>query len=169
MWADRIWPFSAFNRIERKIDTMTSKAEQLKTALDAIGGHLTGIKSGVDAIQANLQAAVDGGNADPMLDAALSEANDLAEKTAAMEAALAPHATIPQAPSPTPASASARDDSEEQSPIAPENTEDAPRRDLTPSGAAANEPAVLDQGAATAGPAATTDQAKDPDAAAAAT
>jgi hypothetical protein len=103
MWADRIWPFSAIRRIEGKIDAMTSKAEQIKDALDLIAGHVASIKTSTDALQANLQAAVDAGNADPMLDAALQEADDLAEKTEAMVTALAPHVTVPATPSPAPA------------------------------------------------------------------
>jgi len=107
MWVQRIWPFSVLHRIERKVDHMSSQGEKLKAALDSIAGHVTGIKSGVESMQANLKAALDSAAAnnqktDPLLDAALSEANDLNEKLGALESALTPHTDVPQAPSPAP-------------------------------------------------------------------
>src|SRR5205085_7336724 len=99
----RTWPFSYFMRLERKIDAMSSKAEQLKAALDSIAGHFSGLKSGIESIQANLAAAAQASKEDPMIDAALSEANDLATKFGALEEAIAPHAEIPTTESPAPA------------------------------------------------------------------
>lgn len=99
----RIWPFSVLYRIERKVDAMSSKAEQLKAALDAIASHFAGLKSGIESIQANLAAAQEASKEDPMIDAALTEATDLAAKFGALEEAIRPHAEIPQTESPKPA------------------------------------------------------------------
>lgn len=133
MWVLRnIWPFSVLHRIERKVDHMSATTEKLKAALDSIAGHITGVKSGIESLQANLKAALDAAAAnnqqsDPLLDAALSEANDLNAKLAAMEDALAPHTDVPQAPSPAPA---------ETLPA------DAPAETPAPSGAPATDPSA---------------------------
>jgi hypothetical protein len=125
MWVKHLWPFSILYRIERKVDHMSSRAEQIKLALDALGGHLAGIKSGVDSIIANMQAVKAQHDADgrdsALLDAALSEANDLAKKFGGLEEALAANgSSVPaqpqfdppppaeeQAPAPAPAPAPA--------------------------------------------------------------
>jgi len=101
MWVEKIWPFSVFHRIERKIDIMTTKGEQMKAVLDSLAGHFSGLKSGIESLQANLAAAIEAGK-DPLLDAALAEANDLNEKAGAMEAALKPVVDIPQTANPNP-------------------------------------------------------------------
>lgn len=100
---NRVWPFSVLHRIERKIDHMASQAEQLKAALDQIAGHYSGLKAGIESIQANLAAAQQAAKDDPMVSAALQEANDLNAKFAGLEDALKPHVDIPQTEPPAPA------------------------------------------------------------------
>lgn len=139
MWVQRIWPFSVLHRIERKVDHMSSQAEQLKAALDSIAGHVSGLKSGFESMQANLKAATDAAAAnnqksDPMLEAALSEANDLNAKLGAMEDALKPHVDVPQTESPHPA---------ETLPA------DAPADTAAPTGAPAGDPPAGDPPAET--------------------
>lgn len=108
MWGRSFWPvLRSLYRIERKVDHMSAQSEKLKQVLDAIAGHVTGLKSGIDAMQANLAAALKAAadnnqKSDPLLDAALSEATDLSDKLAAMEEALKPHVEVPQPVNPNP-------------------------------------------------------------------
>lgn len=103
-WLDRIWPFSVLNRIEGKIDVMTKTSEDLKRALDHIGAAFAGIQASIASISANLAACSHAAEPDPLLQAAIDEAQDLDKKMTAFAASLqSDHGiTVPVTDSPHP-------------------------------------------------------------------
>lgn len=118
-----MWPFQAswwwgkrISQLEEDMMSQQQDASDLKTFLDAIAGSVAPIQAGINALEANLAAAVADDNPD-LLKGALEEARQLKETFGTMAAHFAAAGSpIPETSNPAPVSADPPPSTEGQPP-----------------------------------------------------